>query len=72
MVPAGRFFASNEIKIALCFMLLRYDWRFVPGDEQTKDLEFETVSSTNPNLKVQVRRRAEEVDLMEPQGQKAE
>ncbi|KAJ4256906.1 hypothetical protein NW762_009002 [Fusarium torreyae] len=23
----GRFFASNEIKIALCHMILKYDWK---------------------------------------------
>lgn len=63
---AGRFFASNEIKIALCFLLLRYDFQFVPGEERAKDLEFETSSSTNPALKVQMRRRREEIDLMEP------
>ena len=64
----GRFFASNEIKIALCFLLLRYDWRFIPGEEKAKDLQFETVSSTNPKLKVQMRRRKEQVDLRDPQG----
>ena len=65
----GRFFASNEIKIALCFMLLRYDWQFVPGEEPPRNMEFETISSTNPELRVQMRRRREEVDLMGPQSQ---
>ena len=27
----GRFFASNEMKILLCFLLVRYEWRFAPG-----------------------------------------
>ena len=60
----GRFFASNEIKIALCFLLVRYEFRFVPGEDVKKDLEFETVNSTNPSLKVQTKRRVEEIDLM--------
>ena len=60
----GRFFASNEIKIALCFLLVRYEFRFVPGEDVKKDLEFETVNSTNPSLKVQMRRRVEETDPM--------
>ena len=62
----GRFFASNEMKIALCFLLLRYDIRFVPGEGRPKDLAFETASMTDPKLKVQIRRRKEEIDLMDP------
>lgn len=27
----GRFFASNEVKIVLCYMLLKYDWRLKVG-----------------------------------------
>lgn len=62
----GRFFASNEMKIALCFLLLWYDMRFVPDEEKPKDLEFETVSTTDPNMRVQVRRRKEEIELVTP------
>ena len=27
----GRFFAANEIKIALCHLLMKYDWKLAPG-----------------------------------------
>ena len=62
----GRFFASNEIKIALCFLLLQYDIRFVPGQGWPKDIEFETVSMTDPKLRMQIRRRQEEINLLAP------
>lgn len=44
----GGFLASNEVKIALCFMLLKYDFRLVPGEATLPDLEFETASTCNP------------------------
>ena len=62
----GRFFASNEMKIALCFLLLKYEMRFLLGEGRPKDLMFESASMTDPKLTVQIRRRREEVDLMDP------
>lgn len=62
----GRFFASNEVKIALCCMLLKYDFRLVPGAPAPKDLEFETATTCDPSLRIQVRRRQEEINLMNP------
>lgn len=58
----GRFFAANEIKLALCQLLLKYDWKMVPGT---------TVGSFNMGFMAQVdrtskllyRRRKEEIDL---------
>ena len=64
-VCPGRFFASNEMKIALCFMLLRYDFEFLPGETRPKDIQFEVVTAT-PDLKVRVKRRQEEIDLLDP------
>ncbi|KAI7537669.1 hypothetical protein KC317_g18033 [Hortaea werneckii] len=58
----GRFFASNEIKIALAHLLLKYDWRADPTDE-TSEMQFEGNVMTDPKVKVQLRRRAEEVRL---------
>ncbi|KAI0198522.1 cytochrome P450 monooxygenase [Astrocystis sublimbata] len=29
----GRFLAANEIKIALCHLLMKYDWKMAPGTE---------------------------------------
>lgn len=62
----GRFFASNEVKIALCCMLLKYDFRLVPGEPASKALEFETATTCDPRLRIQVRRRHEEINLTNP------
>ncbi|KAK3937466.1 Dihydromonacolin L monooxygenase [Diplogelasinospora grovesii] len=59
----GRFFASNEVKIALCHLLLKYDWRFVPGEGRPAPQAFESSIVVNPNAQVQVRRRLAEIDL---------
>lgn len=60
----GRFFATNEMKVALCHMLLKYDWRFVPPATTRPDyMHFEQVISVPDKVKVQYRRRKEEVSL---------
>ncbi|KAI0025227.1 cytochrome P450 [Xylariomycetidae sp. FL0641] len=59
----GRFFASNEVKIALCHFLLKYDWRFVPGEGRPQPRAFEHIHGVNDNAKVQVRRRQAEIDI---------
>ena len=59
----GRFFASNEIKIALCHLLLKYDWAVPPGHIS----EPSTIGGglmIDPTTKVMYRRRREEFDLM--------
>ena len=61
----GRFFAANEIKIALCHLLLKYDWRFLPGQGRPDVQRFEITVSVNTKTKVQVRRRDKEaLDLL--------
>lgn len=62
----GRFFASNEIKILLCFLLLKYDLRHVPGQAQPNYMDFETARFSSPSTQVEVRRRTEEIDLRDP------
>lgn len=60
----GRFFASNEVKIALCHFLLKYDWRFVPGEGgRPAGRSFEANRGVDPGAKVQARRRTPEIDL---------
>ncbi|KAI1456218.1 cytochrome P450 [Annulohypoxylon moriforme] len=59
----GRFFASNEVKIALCHMLLKYDWRFVPGESRPEPTSFEAGNGVDQASRVQVRRRKAEIDL---------
>jgi cytochrome P450 len=58
----GRFFASNEIKIALCHLLLKYDWKLPEGHDPTVFAIGMTLTS-DPNGKLLVRRRKEEIDL---------
>ena len=58
----GRFFASNELKIALSHLLLKYEWRRVE-DGKAAYFQFETNTSVSPACRVEVRRREEEVKL---------
>ncbi|KAI2632123.1 cytochrome P450 [Hypoxylon sp. NC1633] len=59
----GRFFASNEIKIALCHMLLKYDWRFIPDVGRPTPRAFEGNSAVDQKSQIQVRRRRAEIDI---------
>ncbi len=56
----GRFFASNEIKIALCHLLFKYDWRLIPGTGRPPQ---RGVGGARPKCKIQVRRRLEEINV---------
>ena len=58
----GRFFAANEIKILLCHLLLKYDWK-LSEDKRPNPLHigFKLIGDMSINLLV--RRRAEELDL---------
>ncbi|KAI9148288.1 cytochrome p450 monooxygenase [Paramyrothecium foliicola] len=58
----GRFFAANEIKIALCHLLLKYDWKLAPGTT-VKPLKRGTAQGPSPTAKIMFRRRKEEIDL---------
>lgn len=58
----GRFFASNELKIALCHLLLKYDWKLAPGTT-VKPITRAVILSVNPEAKLLYRRRKEEIDL---------
>ena len=58
----GRFFASNEIKIALAHLLLKYDWKPAEGHDKAS-WEFEANSLTTSKCKIQLRRRKAEINL---------
>lgn len=58
----GRFFASNEVKVALCHLLLKYDWKLAPGTT-VKPIARAVMLSVNPEAKLLFRRRKEELDL---------
>ncbi|KAF2655356.1 cytochrome P450 [Lophiostoma macrostomum CBS 122681] len=53
----GRFFASNEIKIALCILLLEYDFEYVPGDDPPQDIKSEIVRLSDPGARMRIRKR---------------
>lgn len=58
----GRFFAVNEVKIALCDMLLKYEIRLPDGYTPTpvrSGISF----YTDPRAKILVKRRQEEISL---------
>lgn len=63
----GRFFAANEIKIALCHLLLKYDWRFCSGSSKGCELpRLETMDTgvkIRKDYKIEYRRRQAEIDL---------
>jgi len=59
----GRFFASNEVKIALCHFILKYDWK-LPGDgPRPKPIASGMAYNTDPNTQLLFRRRKEEMDF---------
>ncbi|KAM0499443.1 hypothetical protein ACHAP8_005599 [Fusarium lateritium] len=58
----GRWFASNEVKIALCHLLLKYDWKLV-DDKRPEPVAFGMAYVANPEAKLLIRRRKEELDL---------
>ncbi|KAL0943836.1 cytochrome P450 [Colletotrichum truncatum] len=59
----GRFFAAAEIKTFLCFLILRYDLRFLKGEGRPKDGNIEGVVYVLPTAKIEMRRRKEEIRL---------
>ncbi|KAK6209890.1 cytochrome P450 [Colletotrichum tabaci] len=58
----GRFFAANEIKIVLAHILLQYEWR-LPVDAKAYIFDYGNAAIMNPHLEIEIRRRADEVDL---------
>ncbi|PQE10414.1 hypothetical protein CJF32_00000961 [Rutstroemia sp. NJR-2017a WRK4] len=53
----GRFFASNEIKIAFAEMLMRWDVRLKPGEARPANLFMDTNVMPNMKGEVQMKRR---------------
>ncbi|KAJ0316082.1 hypothetical protein Brms1b_005738 [Colletotrichum noveboracense] len=57
----GRFFAANEIKIILCHLIMKYDWRLTGGDYKPKTTTFGLTNETDAKATVEIRRR--EIDV---------
>ncbi|GAB1210898.1 hypothetical protein ATERTT37_000008 [Aspergillus terreus] len=62
-VCPGRFFAANEVKIALCHMLLKYDFRVANDGNGAEVVSLGFNLFTNPMGKIALRRRQEEIPL---------
>ncbi|KAJ5518093.1 Cytochrome P450 [Penicillium expansum] len=52
----GRFFAANEIKVVLIFLLMKYDWKFTAEDSKF-DKSVGQGTDTDPTAKAMIRRR---------------
>ena len=52
----------SEIKIAICHLLLKYDWR-LPSRGQIEYQQFESTLTASQTVQVEVRRRKEEIAL---------
>ncbi|KIX09576.1 uncharacterized protein Z518_00656 [Rhinocladiella mackenziei CBS 650.93] len=59
----GRFLAVNEIKIALCHLLMKYDWRLPEGQNRPKTMTWSTENMIDPTARVMIRRREEGIAL---------
>ncbi|KAK2595837.1 hypothetical protein N8I77_013630 [Diaporthe amygdali] len=58
----GRFFAANELKIVLSYLLLKYDWELV-ADARPTVLANGFSLTLDPKAKIRMRRRSEEINL---------
>lgn len=58
----GRFFASNQIKIAMCHILLKYDFKLSEGSPSDL-VSFGLAAMANPGVRLDIRRRKAELDL---------
>ncbi|KAK2052111.1 ent-kaurene oxidase [Colletotrichum caudatum] len=59
----GRFFAANEVKIILCHLLLKYDWKIL--GEGPHIINLGVLNAAYPWTKFEIRRRTEELDIDE-------
>lgn len=64
----GRFFAANEIKILLCHMLLKYDWKLADETKEPTPLFIGLQIIGDPQLGLLVRKREPEIDLDSIEG----
>ncbi|KAH8691177.1 cytochrome P450 [Talaromyces proteolyticus] len=60
----GRFFASNEMKIALCHILIKYDFKLQDGCVP-QIIKHGVSLSSDPHIKIAIKRRQEEIFLDE-------
>ncbi|KAH7390475.1 cytochrome P450 [Pyrenochaeta sp. MPI-SDFR-AT-0127] len=58
----GRFFASKEIKIALCHLLMSYDWQ-LPREGRKQDQIYGQETDIDPTARIQFRVRKGEIPI---------
>ncbi|GJC91323.1 cytochrome P450 [Colletotrichum higginsianum] len=58
----GRFFAANEVKIILCHLLLKYDWRLA-AEARPNSVNFGFTIEVDPKAKIEIRRRTGDLGL---------
>lgn len=58
----GRFFAGNELKIALAHILMKYDWMFAPGHD-SRNIEIAQDIIPNPTAELMFRERQTGVEF---------
>ncbi|KAH7018877.1 ent-kaurene oxidase [Ilyonectria destructans] len=58
----GRFFAANEIEVALCHLFTKYDWKLAPGCTPMP-LAYGFSLGMDQSAQVMVRRRTPEIDI---------
>lgn len=56
----GRFFAAKEVKILLSYLLIRYDFKLVPGEE-LRQFRHSFSVRVHPTTRLMVRRRDEDI-----------
>ena len=59
----GRFLAANEVKIALCHLLMKHDWRLNNSTGSIKPVTHGIMLDSDPTVKAQVRSRQAEIAL---------
>jgi len=51
----GRFFVANEVKIALCHLIMKYDWKL--GAEKPRSVPMGNIYLSDPRAKIVIKRR---------------
>ncbi|KAF4546155.1 Cytochrome P450 [Lasiodiplodia theobromae] len=59
----GRFFASNELKIALCHMLMKYDWEYADARERPETITKAELIMPDPTVRLRYKSREPEIAL---------
>ncbi|KZL81489.1 trichothecene c-8 hydroxylase [Colletotrichum incanum] len=62
----GRFHVASEVKIALCHLIMKYDWKLVDG--KPRSVQFGNAFLSDPAGKVAFRRRKETYPWLEGDG----